>query len=443
MKWSKYNYIYESAQHGTLLFNMLSGAFFDISDPEAKADMMRLKEDPDNYDFGDDNDSYSLLCSSGVICEDDEDNKNVMIYKALSSRFHPRARNLTILPTLDCNLACNYCFEESHRCAGIMSKEVIQKLKDHIKEQYYRKNIPMILNWFGGEPLLGFRVMEEITEYIKSLEIPFGAAIITNGILLTDAKIRKLEELNISSIQITLDGNKETHDTKRIFKNGAGTYDLIMKNLEKLHKYMQSGDKNIHVDIRINVDKENQDQYQQLFFEFKEKFPLFEVYPGIIIQYQTCSTVLPCFADHTEEARFFIKQYKEYGIMNGEFRLPLKGLNSCIAEKPNSDIVGPRGELYLCLQDVGNKDAEVGSIFEGKNKIHLISSYCSGNLTFNSKECRDCELVILCGGDCVNKRYRNKKYGENHATCAAYKDKTIFEQYLDLHYEIKQKQEQP
>lgn len=41
MKWSKYNYIYTSPKHGTLLFNMLSGAFFDISDLETKSDMLR------------------------------------------------------------------------------------------------------------------------------------------------------------------------------------------------------------------------------------------------------------------------------------------------------------------------------------------------------------------------------------------------------------------
>lgn len=100
------------------------------------------------------------------------------------------------------------------------------------------------------------------------------------------------------------------------------------------------------------------------------------------------------------------------------------------------------GEFYLCLQDVGNKNAEIGSIFEGKNKMHLIAAYCSGNLTFNSNECRDCEVLTFCGGDCVNKRYRNLKYGEQHAVCAAYKDKDIFEKYLDLHYEIKKNETQ-
>lgn len=441
MKWSRYNYMYESSKHGTLLFNMLTGAFFDMSDPETKVDMLRLKEDPENYDFSDDMDTRNTLVSSGVLCEDDDDNKNVLIYKLLSSRFDPRNKSLTILPTLDCNLACTYCFEASHQCSGVMSEEVVRKLKKHIKEQYCEQKIPLNLNWFGGEPLMAFDVMEDITEYIKSIELPFTASITTNGILLSEKKIQKLESLNITSIQITLDGNREYHDTKRVFKNGSGTYDIIMKNLTKLHDYVEQH-KEIHVDIRINIDKNNQEQYHNLFFEFGEKFPLFEVYPGIITQYKTCTTVLPCFADHKEEALFYIEQYRKYGIRSKHFMLPLMGLRSCMAERAYSSIVGPRGELYLCLQDAGNKDAEVGSLFEGKNKLHLVSAYCSGNLTFNSKECRDCDLVILCGGDCVNKRYRNKKYDEKHSMCAAYKDTNIFNQYLDLQYEIIQNQNQ-
>lgn len=140
IKWSKYNYIYESPQYGTLLFNRLSGAFFDISDPDTRADVMRIKEDPEYYDFSEDSNNYKMFISAGVLCEDDEDNKNVMIYRTLSRRFHPNYQSLTILPTLDCNLSCSYCFEASHRQSGRMSLEVIKKLKEYINEQCHQKN---------------------------------------------------------------------------------------------------------------------------------------------------------------------------------------------------------------------------------------------------------------------------------------------------------------
>lgn len=438
MKWSKYNYIYDSPKHGTLLFNLLSGAFVDISDSETRANIFRIKENPNNYDFSENKENYDFLISAGILCENDDDNRNVINFNILSTRFHPLARSLTIMPTLDCNLACKYCFEEANRKKGKMSSDVVKKLKELIREKYGEKKEYMNLSWFGGEPLLGFDIIEDITSYIKLLEIPFDASIITNGVLLTEDKIQKIDTLHINSIQITIDGPKEIHDTKRVFKNGQGTYDLILRNMNLLHDYV-THNKEIHVDIRINVDKQNEDKYHELYLKFKEKFPLFYVYPGIISQYQTCNNTLPCFVNAREEAQFYIDQYEKYGIIHPEFDITSKGLKSCMAECINTDLVGPRGELYLCLQDVGNKEAEIGSIFEGKNNLRLMAAYCSGNLTFNSAECRNCHVLTFCGGGCVNKRYRNIKYGDNHYICAAYKDKDMFEKYLDLHYEIKKK----
>lgn len=120
MKWSRYNYIYDSPKHGTLLFNLLSGAFFDISDPETKSDIMSLKANPDRHEFSDDDENYNMLISSGVICNDDDDNRNLLNFSLLASRLNPQYRSLTILPTLNCNLACNYCFEEANRSDAVM-----------------------------------------------------------------------------------------------------------------------------------------------------------------------------------------------------------------------------------------------------------------------------------------------------------------------------------
>lgn len=200
MKWSRYNHIYDSQKHGTLLFNLISGAFLDINDPEVKEDILRLKEDPDKYEFAEEEkDIYDFLLSAGILCEDDEDNKTLIKFNALSTRFHPMARSLAIMPTLDCNLACKYCFEGSNRHAGMMSIEVVERLKQHIKEQYGNGGELLRLIWFGGEPLLGFGIIEEITEFIQSLEIPFEASIITNGVLLNDSKIEKLNYLRLKA----------------------------------------------------------------------------------------------------------------------------------------------------------------------------------------------------------------------------------------------------
>lgn len=435
MEWSKYNYIYKSPKHGTLLFNLLSGAFIDISEPETESMLLEIRKNPGNFDFSERQDLYDTLLSAGILCDSDQENRDMMNFNMLSYRFHPKVRSLTIMPTLDCNLACKYCFEEANRKTGKMKPAVIKKLKEFIKEQYENPMEYIDLEWFGGEPLLGFDIIEDITTFIKAEGIPFDAGIITNGVLLDDKKIEKLADLHINHLQITLDGPKAIHDTKRIFRNGKGSYDIILENLEKLYQYISSNDK-IYVDIRINIDRENRKYYHLLYNEFKQKFPKFSVYPGIITQYQTCSSTLPCFANAKEEAEFYIEQYEQYGIVHPEFNITAKGLKSCMAECLYTNLIGPEGEMYQCLQDVGNKEMQVGSIFTGKTNLRLLSAYCSGNLTFNSDECRTCRVQTFCGGNCVNKRYRNLKFGEQHHYCAVYKNMDMLERYLDLHYEI-------
>lgn len=48
----------------------------------------------------------------------------------------------------------------------------------------------------------------------------------TNALAIIDEN-----ELNISSIKVTIDEDKNSHDLKRILINGKDTYDKILKNL--------------------------------------------------------------------------------------------------------------------------------------------------------------------------------------------------------------------
>ncbi|MDR1984957.1 MAG: radical SAM protein [Prevotellaceae bacterium] len=438
MNWSKHNYIYKSQQHGYLLFNFLSGAFLDINDDTTRREIYKIKKDVTAYDFSDKQETYDLLNNSGIICESDENNENIVFLRSLLSKFDDETKVITIIPTLNCNLACTYCYAGKNLKHESMSDEVLQQLKKHIKEECYGKVKKIFLEWYGGEPLLGFDIIKDLTTYIKSLNIPFRASIVTNGILLTEDKIKRLIDLNITGVQITLDGKKETHDKKRKFKNGKGTYDIIMKNLTLLHSYVKQN-KKIQVSIRINIDKDNKEEYHIVHESIKKHFPLFYPYPGIITQYQTCNSNINCFNNKTEVLEYFILQYKKYRINPFQHQSVIKGTIPCMAECVNSDMIGPKGEMYLCLKDVGDEKEITGNIFTGKTNISLLAEYCSGNLTINNIKCRNCKVFWLCGGGCPNHKHRNKKYGEQHDICNPIKNTELLKKYLDLHYEIKKR----
>ncbi|MDR1552981.1 MAG: radical SAM protein, partial [Prevotellaceae bacterium] len=426
----------KSQQHGYLLFNFLSGTFLDINDKKTRNEINKIKEDINNYDFSDKPETLNLLLSSGIICEDDSINENITLLKSVYQRFNENIKTFVIMPTLNCNLACTYCYAGKNLKYESISNEVLEQLKIYIKEECHAKVKKIFLQWYGGEPLLEFDIIKNLSSFIKSLNIPFYADIVTNGVLLTEEKINLLKDLEINTIQITLDGIKKTHDKKRKFKNNKGTYDIIMKNLLILHSYLKQH-KEISVNIRINIDKDNKNEYHVIYSYIKEKFPLFYPYPGIITQYQTCNNNINCITDKTEIAEYFFEQYQKHGIKSIEYRSLIKGIMPCMAECMSTNMIGPKGEMYLCLKDVGDEKEVIGNIFIGKRNLSLVSEYCVGGIRFNNIQCHKCKVFWLCGGGCPNHKYRNKKYGENHDICNPIKNIEVLKKFLDLHYEIK------
>ena len=88
--------------------------------------------------------------------------------------------------------------------------------------------------WFGGEPLIGIDVIREIhrkTSFVKGKKeyLYFIWKWFQMEFLLTPQISKELVEIGISKIQITLDGPKRIHDTRRKLQNGKGTFDDIVK----------------------------------------------------------------------------------------------------------------------------------------------------------------------------------------------------------------------
>lgn len=76
--------------------------------------------------------------------------------------------HIMILPTYQCNLRCWYCIQD-HKNMW-MSKETAQQIKDLLIKKIKDNSIKRIrLSWFGGEPLLGYNYIIDITSFAKHL----------------------------------------------------------------------------------------------------------------------------------------------------------------------------------------------------------------------------------------------------------------------------------
>ena len=139
----------------------------------------------------------------------------------------------------DCNLACQYCFAEEgeyHGRRALMSYEVGKKALDFlVANSGSRRNLEV--DFFGGEPLMNWKVVKELVAYGRELEKQydkhFRFTLTTNGVLLNE-EVQEFVNREMDNVVLSLDGRKEVNDRMRPFRNGKGSYDLIVPKFQKL-----------------------------------------------------------------------------------------------------------------------------------------------------------------------------------------------------------------
>lgn len=438
MFWSKYNYEYLSPTSGRLLFNYLSGALLDLNDDAFYNSVMKYKYGVSLAELPS-KELEDYLIENAIICLNDKENEEILFYNNLIMRTQQVFKTLVIVPTLNCNLRCPYCYEGSNKSPISMDCTIVGAIEKYIATNINPSNTKLLaLLWYGGEPLLEYETICELTRFVKNLEIPFYTDITTNGTLLTSRILSSFEDLNIKQIQLTFDGPRYEHDKKRFFSDQKGTFDLLWSKCEMLNSYAKKHNGFI-VHVRINVDKGNQDSCALLYLDIKKHFPFLQPYMAPLKQYHSCSGPVNCFSNDKEVLEYMLSLYQKYGVDVADYHSVIRGMQPCMAESEGSWIIGPNGELYVCLNDVGDKNETAGNILNGNLNLSLVSKYRNGRLTAFNESCKECKMLWLCGGGCPNSQYRNFKYGECNEVCSPLVDDLLLNRYLDVRYEIQKK----
>ena len=166
-----------------------------------------------------------------------------------------RLLHLVLLPTEQCNFRCVYCYEDF--LAGQMPRAVVESIKALMARRITRIDL-LSLDWFGGEPLLAWPVIQEIQSFAGELvrdhpEVRLLGSMVTNGSLLTRRRFDRLLELGVRSFQISLDGTRETHDAMRRRLGGGGSFTTIWRNLLAIRRSPET----FSVMLRIHVTRDN------------------------------------------------------------------------------------------------------------------------------------------------------------------------------------------
>lgn len=406
------------------VYSTLSNCFIEV-DPALYRNLLHLQNgSPDSNQL--DKETLNQLKNLKIIDVDDNIEIAKIKFRNLSSRFNPKTLFLTINPTLSCNFACPYCFESSHSPI-FMSDETENQIIEFIRQR--RLATKLAVSWFGGEPLLSFDRIISLTKKFLDLDLDYTAGMISNGYLLTEEKIKKFKDLRIKTVQITIDGKEATHNSRRFLKNGGKTFNRIIENVLTAQKISPE----IRIIIRVNVDKDNEEEFIDVWNFFKSlNLPNIVVYPGFTTD-KTGENRSECMFDNNASAKFLMELYYKYGIYIPVFYPPAY-INSCVVRNPNAVVIGPEGELYKCWNDVGNSDRIYGYLDGRITNENILYEYLTYADQFNDKECLECRFLPACSGGCPYERIISKKKGLPQP-CPMIKDNT--DDFLLLQYKYR------
>ena len=435
---SRYSYFFVTSKGKYLAYSSKTNSFLEISEDLFNALQQSLNTKDKYVSDGIPNDVVKLLKKEGFVCNINDDDEFVSKSQFITQSIqHNKSKlGLVIVPTINCNFNCPYCFEQSKQ-AKYMDDKVEKELFDFIKS--HNKAEMMTLTWYGGEPLLALDRIASILDYIAkniSLEIK-EHTLITNGYLFNDRAIELFQKYPLDTIQITLDGVRERHDKLRALRHDdtISTYDKILKNIESIVDKLP----HTQLHIRVNIDKNNQNDYFRVYEDLHSSLNCknITIYPGMIRLENKDKTSLVEPAFGRWESADFIYNLNIKGYLKGDIYPVKRVAKTCCATCVSSYIIGPSGEIYKCWNDVSDKDKIVGYINEEKiSNPTLYYRYHQGCSWYNDNECKRCFFMPICNGKCAWYNERNIYHSGNYNLCQCFqKAPGLLNKSLEQYYE--------
>ena len=337
----------------------------------------------------------------------------------------------------DCNLRCKYCFADTgefHGKRSIMTAEVGKKAIDFvIANSGKRRNIE--IDYFGGEPLMNFGVVKEITEYAREQEKihdkNFRFTITTNGLLLND-EIKEYVNENMSNIVLSLDGKKETNDRMRYRIDGSGSYDNIVPKFQDIAESRNQDNYYVRGTFTAKNLHFSEDVLHMADLGFKQTSVEPVVAPETEDYALTEEHIPVVFEEYEKLAEEYVKRRKEgKGFNFFHFMVDLdqgpcviKRLSGC-GSGSEYLAVTPEGDIYPCHQFVGNEDFKMGNVFEGKLDEDIKTSFERSNV-YTKPKCQECFAKFYCSGGCPANAYNfNKDINEPYSLACEFERKRV------------------
>jgi uncharacterized protein len=396
LKSSAYNFLLPQADQSYILYNSASGNAARLDNPTGRAVAWLLQE-PNQDDVLGKNlaELKDGLVRDSFLVLDSFDELEALRKRHQEGRSAVGGLNLTVAVTLACNFRCSYCSQdrELHHMSLQTADELLQFVKRVLPD-----NTHLSVTWYGGEPLLNKPILNHLSRSFLTIcdekHCSYDAFMITNGYRLNKATVEDLTELKIRDFQITVDGDRNVHNRNRPLRGGQPTYDVILKNISEILPHTES------IALRINVLRST----VQAAIETYRKFRQLAKHHSNLQVY--LARVFPTGADSVSADDIlsideFANLVEEIacGVRTDFVPPPME--NVCGADRADSFVVDPAGNLFKCWNSVGRGDEPVGNV---ANYAPTPNKWVEFDPT-EDEECRQCRFLPICLGGCLDTRF--------------------------------------
>jgi uncharacterized protein len=322
--------------------------------------------------------------------------------------------NYVIQPTAQCQLGCGYCGQAHSK--KLLDTDDSDNLLKRVELRLNSRAYDLLhIGWFGSEPLMGWKNIQELTPRLQELAEKYGcgysASIVTNGLSLKENIFLDLiHKYAVNTLEITLDGTAPFHDTRRHTKEGHSTFELIWKNLLAICTRPDFDALGVDITVRCNVDRRNVEGVS----------PLIELLATHGLQQKVNFYTAPIHS-WGNDAHLLSLTKEEYADKEIDWIMEMAKLNFrlsglipslkeivCISVTPDAEVVDAFGNVYNCTE-IPYVPVYEGSAYVLDNLKQPMTDTPERRRAFadwyerietEDNTCSNCRMLPVCGGMC-------------------------------------------
>ena len=323
----------------------------------------------------------------------------------------PPLRAISLAVAQKCNLGCTYCYAQQGDF-GEAAKSMPLPTALSAVEALIVKTPPgerVNIAFLGGEPLIARDVLRAATEHAVVLGERHGVAvtfsITTNGTLLCEADGEFFERHGFA-VTISVDGEAETHDRLRPYKNGRGSYQALLHRVRPLLAMQRQ----MQVSARVTVTpfnltlRDTLDGLIELGFHSVGFSPLLRSPNGHEeMHLGDLSVMLEQMIDcgHTCERHLIAGQRYPFMNLINALRELHRGTHRPYPCGAGAGYLGlsADGDWFACHRFVNDDDGAMGDLLTGVDQGRQ-ARWLAERHVHRQAPCNQCWARYLCGGGC-------------------------------------------